>query len=216
MCPFHLKLALVALGSLLGTSIAVAQLPPKESHYKDPVTDLLRSAMQKYLKGDLSGTSTDLEQAKKLVDERRADKAVTLFPTVEGWTSRKVEKQDDGLFGGGAQLQRTYDNNVKKEQRIKAEITMDSPLLKQLEPLLTNPIISKASGYETKKVQGKDALLKKTGEGAELQVWVGSGVLFKLTGSDMPENDLVTFAKNFDFDEIEKLKVAKDPKAGQK
>jgi hypothetical protein len=216
MRPLHLKLSLIVLVSFIGSSIATAQLPTKEPTLKDPVTDLLRSAMQKYLKGDLSGTSTDLEQAKKLVDERRADKAVTLFPTVEGWTSRKVEKQGEGLFGGGAQLQRTYDNNVKKEQRIKAEITMDSPLLKQLEPLLTNPIVSKASGYDSRKIQGKDALLKKTGDGAELQVWIGNGIVFKLTGSETAEDDLAAFAKNFDFDEIEKLKAEKNPKGKEK
>ena len=184
-------------------SPALAQLPPKTSEIKDPVTDLIRSAMAKYQKADLNGTSEDLEAARKLVDSRRGDKAAALLPNVTGWNSLKAEKQDAGILGGSSAWRRTYEN---KEKTVKAELILDSPLLQQLSPLLTNPAIAEGAGFEIRRVEGRDALVKKVGEGAELNVWVGSGILFKLTGSKMKDNELVIFAKNFDLREMEKLK----------
>lgn len=197
-----LTLCLSLLACLLAQP-AMAQLPPKTSEIKDPVTDLIRSAMAKYQKADLNGTSEDLEAARKLVDARRGDKASALLPNVTGWTSLKAEKQDAGILGGSSAWRRTYEN---KEKTVKAELILDSPLLQQLTPLLTNPAIAEAAGFEIRRVEGKDALVKKVGDGTELNVWVGSGILFKLTGSKMKENELVIFAKNFDLRELEKLK----------
>jgi hypothetical protein len=202
-----MKLTLAThLASLVLAGFAVAQLPPKNGEIKDPVTDLLRSAMQKYQKADLNGTSEDLEAARKLVDARRGDRASTLLPTVPGWTGTKAEKQDSGILGGSSAWRRSYENKDKPEKTVKAELVLDSPLLGQLTPLLTNPAIAKATGFEIRRVEGRDALIKPIGDGMELNVWIGSGILFKLTAAHMKENEVVVFTKNFDLKEMEKLK----------
>lgn len=185
------------------STAALAQLPPKATELKDAVTDLMRSAMQKYQKADLNGTAEDLEAARKLVDARRGDRAAFLLPAVNGWTSLKAEKQDAGILGGTSAWRRSYEN---KDKSIKAELILDSPMVAQLTPLLTNPTIAQGAGFEIRRVDGKEALVKKTGEGGELNVWIGSGILFKLTSPNLKENEMVIFAKNFDFKEMAKLK----------
>jgi hypothetical protein len=189
------------------SATALAQLPPKTTEIKDSITDLMRSAMQKYQKADLNGTAEDLEAARKLVDARRGDRAAFLLPAVNGWTSLKAEKQDAGILGGTSAWRRSYEGKDKdKDKSIKAELILDSPLVAQLTPLLTNPTIAQGAGFEIRKVDGRDALIKKIGEGYELNIWIGSGILFKLTSPSIKENEMVVFAKNFDFKEMAKLK----------
>ncbi|MBP7951062.1 MAG: hypothetical protein KA004_15525 [Verrucomicrobiales bacterium] len=192
--------AILAVSLCLGyAASAVAQTGPAKP---DKVKDLMKSAYQKYDKGDLNGASTDLEEARKLVDGRRQDYAAKLFPDIASWTATKAEKENAALVGG-TRLYRKYESG---EKTILAEIIIDSPMVQQLAPLLNDQNIAKLAGYETRRIEGMEALIKPSGEKLELNVWIGSGILFKLTGEHTKENELVVFAKKFDFKAMGKLK----------
>lgn len=58
-----------------------------------------------------------------------------------------------------------------------------------------------------RRIEGKEALIKVGKEGGELNLWLGTGMLFKLASSPgISENELVTFSKNFDFKAMELLR----------
>lgn len=194
------RLAFLPLLSLM-SHLAAA---PENTSGRDPVPDLLKSAFQKYTKHDLSGASADLAQAQKIIDERRGAFGLKQLPNIQGWTADKPERQEGALFGTGTALKRTY---KKGADEIEAMILMDSPLVQQLAPLLANPQIAQGAGFEAKKVDGHDALVKAGKDKSELNIWLGEGMLFKLTGSGgISESQLTSFARQFDFKALLLLK----------
>ena len=193
------------LGLLVMTSPASAQTPAP----KDRAPDLFKSAFQKYSKNDLNGASEDLAAIQAIIDDRRGNFGLRQLPDIKDWQSKKAEK-GAGLLGSGSTLRRVYTSRGKT---VTAEIIMDSPIIQQLAPLLTTPEIAAGAGFETRRITGKEALIK-AGDPIELNLWIGAGILFKLTGTpNMKENEIVAFAKHFDFDAIEKLKKDVAPEA---
>lgn len=200
------------LASLIASFLlGLVTAPAQTTGPKDKVPDLLKSAFLKYSKNDLNGAGEDLDAAKALIDERRGNFGLRQLPDIKDWHAAKAEK-GAGLLGTGTTLRRVYSNNGRT---IIAEILMDSPIVQQLAPLLTAPEIATAAGFETRRINGKEALIK-AGDPFELNLWIGDGILFKLSGTPkMKENELVAFAKNFDFKAIEKLRKDVVPELGK-
>ena len=199
------QLTFSALALLLMVSPANAQTPAP----KDRAPDLFKSAFQKYSKNDLNGASEDLAAIQAIIDDRRGNFGLRQLPDIKDWQAKKAEK-GAGLLGSGSTLRRVY---TSKGKTVTAEIIMDSPIIQQLAPLLTNPAFASAGGFEVRRITGKEALIKP-GDPIELNLWIGAGILFKLTGTPaMKENEIVAFAKHFDFDAIEKLKKDVAPEA---
>jgi hypothetical protein len=154
-----------------------------------------------------------VDKVKKAIDDKRASAAFKFLPDVSGWTGEASEKKDLSIMGGGASLQRNYSS---KEKSILAQIIMDSPVIAQLAPLLSNASIAQGAGFEIRRIDGKDALVKSSGTGSELNVWLGSGMLFKLEGKGVKDNEIVTFAKNFDIRSMEGLRKEMPAKGDNK
>ncbi len=199
-----MKSTFALLLALLGSApIAFAQLPPLPQPAKpDKAGELMKSAYLKYQKKDLNGASADLDEAKKIIDSKRQEQAGKLFPEVEGWTSTQLRQEEVPLVGG-TRLHRTYSTKGKD---VVAEVIMDSPLVEKLGALFANPEIAQASGQSVRRMDGFDALIKDDNNKIELTVWLGSGMLFKLSSDKARENEIVSLAKKFDLREIAKLK----------
>jgi hypothetical protein len=179
---------------------------------KDPVLLLLRSAHEKYTKRDTTGATADVAEALKLLEAQKAATAGILLPELEGWTATAVEKSD--LGGLGKVTKRSY-VNVKDGRQVEAELTIDSPAVEKLSPLLSNDLVAQGAGFKKARVDGMNGLTKENDKGTELNLWFGGASLFKLTSKGanaVKASDLETLARKFDL----KGMAALQPKTSDK
>ncbi len=172
----------------------------------DPVIQLLKTAHTSYTKKDYAAASADLGKAQKLIDELRSNLGGVLLVDIAGWEGSKPEKVDATAAGNGRVLKRTY---LSSGKQVGAEIIMDSPLVEKLAPLLTNEFVAKGAGFSKERIDGREALVKTSpkDKSSELNVWLGNGVLFKLTGNaEVPPAELAALARKFDLKAMDGLK----------
>lgn len=196
MTSIRRLLVLTALAAC--TFPAAAQNRPKG----DAIEEGLRQAFTDYQKGDHEAVSEKLREILKQLEEKTVEKVAELLPkTIEYWQGGELMRDDLGLLGGGVSLSRTY-TAAKREATVK--VVKDSPLAKQLIPLLGNNDLIALSGRKTHRISGQTAVMEGD---KKLQMAIDGRILLEVTGNqDAEEKDLVAIAKKLDLAALAKMK----------
>jgi hypothetical protein len=105
------------------------------------------------------------------------------------------------VVGGGISISRAY---TLGKREITAKVIKDSPLVKQLIPLIANEDLLRLTNRKTYRISGETAVM----EGArKLQLVVDGRILVELVGNEeVEEKDLVALARKLDLAALAKMK----------
>lgn len=162
----------------------------------------LRQVMEDYRKGDDSAVTEKLRILLKMMEEKAAEKVGQTLPeSVEGWKGGSLKQDDLGVVGGGVSISRTY---VSGKKEVVAKAIKDSPLVKQLIPLIANEDLLKLTNRKTYRISGETGVMEGD---RKLQLVVDGRILVELVGNgEAGEQDLVALARKLDLDGLAKLK----------
>jgi hypothetical protein len=162
----------------------------------------MRQAFADYKKGDHEAVTAKLRELLKMMEERDAAKVGALLPEqLNGWKGGNLVREDLGILGGGVSIARTYSAG-NREITVKA--IKDSPLIKQLMPLLTNEDLIRATNRKTHRIAGETAIMD--GE-RKLQMVLDQRIFVEITGDNtIGEKELVAAARLLDLKALAKLK----------
>jgi hypothetical protein len=162
----------------------------------------LRQVMDDYRKGDHAAVTEKLRVLLKMMEEKGAAKVGELLPeTLAEWKGGSLKQDDLGVVGGGISISRAY---TLGKREITAKVIKDSPLVKQLIPLIANEDLLRLTNRKTYRISGETAVM----EGArKLQLVVDGRILVELVGNEeVEEKDLVALARKLDLAALAKMK----------
>jgi hypothetical protein len=162
----------------------------------------MRSAFADYKKGDTEAVTAKLRELVKLLEESGAEKVGELLPeTIEFWKGGLLKRDDIGALGGGISLSRSY---TASDREVTVKVVKDSPMAKQIIPLLANEDLVRLSGRKTQRINGQTAIMD--GE-KKLQMVLDGRILVEVSGNDAAtEKDVLMITKALDLKALEKLK----------
>ena len=166
----------------------------------EPFEDALREAVKQYRSGKLEETRAALDQASKLLEQKRSGKVASTFPDPpEGWTAGEVEKAEiPALLGGGRTVKKTFNEKAGRKE-VLVEVIYDSSLGQLLAGVASNDAIAESQGYKVRRIGNDPALLKEAPTGSELVLPVDASVMVKLTGKGgAAEKELLAIARGID------------------
>ena len=188
--------SLLASASLLFAFAARAETPRP-----DPFEEGMRQAFMDYKKGDNEAVTAKLRELLKLMEERDAQKVGGLHPAVlNGWKGERLQRDDLGIVGGGLSISRVY---VSGKRDITVKVMKDSPLVKQLLPLLTNEDLIRMSNRKTHNIAGETAIME--GEKKMRLVLDGRILVELVAGGDAGERELVAAVRKLDLKALAKM-----------
>ena len=136
------------------------------------------------------------------MEERDAEKVGDLLPAqLNGWKGERLQRDDLGVLGGGLSISRAY---VSGKRDITVKVMKDSPLVKQLLPLLTNEDLIRMSNRKTHNIAGETAIME--GEKMMMLVLDGRILVELVAGGDAEERDLVSAVRKLDLKALAKMK----------
>lgn len=187
--------------SLLLTILA-ATLVSAQPAKSDPFEEGMREAFAEYKKGNHEAVTAKLRELIKLEEERGAAKVESVLPdAVESWKGETVKTEDLAVLGGGKAISRSY---ISGNRVMTLKVVKDSPLAKQLIPLLTNEDLLRAGNRKTYSISGETAIME--GE-RKLQMVLDERIYLEITGDEtIVEKDIVAFTRKLDLKALEKLK----------
>ncbi len=162
----------------------------------------MREAFAEYKKGNGEAVTAKLRELLKLMEDKGAKKVNGVLPDdLAGWKGDVLKRDDIGMIGGGVALSRAYQSEGKK---VTIKVVKDSPLVKQLLPLLTNQELLELSNRKTHRIGGETGVM--AGE-HKLQLVVDSRIYVELEGGEETgETELVALARKLDLNALGKLK----------
>ena len=105
------------------------------------------------------------------------------------------------MVGGGISISRTY---ISGKKEINAKVIKDSPLVKQLIPLIANEDLLKLTNRKTYRISGETAVME--GE-RKLQLVADGRILVELVANEeADEKDLVALVRRLDLNALAKMK----------
>jgi len=121
------------LGFALLVSLGVSNL------YADEIKDQINSGLKAYEEKDYKLALDELKYAEAQLQELVNKENASLLPEpLEGWDATDVKTQSMGMLGGGSNMSREYSRG---KQKIKLEITANSPLLNMVSMMMKNPMM---------------------------------------------------------------------------
>ena len=185
-----LRLLLASLAALTATLRA------------DEFVEAVNSALKSYQEGKLAESSTSLQTALNLLNEKRGASLSSVLPDeISGWKGGKVESASLAALGGGNTVERGY---RKGEKKATVSIAADSPLLSQVSSFLSNPALGGLLGIKQKKVGDLTAMLHAK-EGL-LQMVVNNRFLVQIQGKKLSEDELAELAGGVKVDVLKGMK----------
>lgn len=162
----------------------------------------LRQVMEDYRKGDDAAVTEKLRILLKMMEEKGAAKVGETLPEeIEGWEGGALKREDLTVVGGGISISRTY---VSSKKEVVAKVIKDSPLMKQLIPLIANEDLLKLTNRKTYRISGETAVME--GE-RKLQLVADGRILVELVGNaETEEKDLVALVRKLDLKALAKMK----------
>jgi hypothetical protein len=188
---------------LAAAACTVTVLQAKDEPRKNDLFESgLRQVFEDYKKGDDAAVTEKLRILLKMMEEKGAAKVGEILPeTIEGWKGESLKQEDLGVVGGGISISRTY---VSGKKEVTAKVIKDSPLVKQLIPLIANEDLLKLTNRKTHRVSGETAVMD--GE-RKLQLVADGRILVELTGNaEAEEKDLVALVRKLDLNALAKMK----------
>jgi hypothetical protein len=185
--------------SLCSAAFVSAKDEPKKP---DLFESGLRQVMDDYRKGDDAAVTEKLRILLKMMEEKGAEKVGETLPEeLEGWEGESLKREDLTVVGGGISISRTY---VSGNKEIRAKVIKDSPLVKQLIPLIANENLLKLTNRKTYRISGETAVME--GE-RKLQLVADGRILVELVGNEeTEEKDLVALIRKLDLNALAKMK----------
>lgn len=192
-------LAIVAAASF---ALPASAQDPKKKIVDAAFDEGMRSAFADYKKGDTEAVTAKLRELVKLLEESGAEKVGELLPeTIDFWKGGDLKRDDIGAVGGGISISRSY---TASNREVTVKVVKDSPLAKQIIPLLGNSDLVRLSGRKTHRIGGQTAVMD--GE-SKLQMVVDGRILVEVAGNEQAtEKDLLMIAKALDLKALEKMK----------
>jgi hypothetical protein len=189
-------LCLVLVGCLATTNPLLGQQAKN-----DAMSTGLRDAYNLHQKGDNEALTAKLRELLKLAEEAGAKKLAARLPeTIGDWKGEEIKPEDLTLFGGGTSLTRVYKNDAKK---ITVKVVKDSPLAKQLAPLLQNEQLLAIGGRKTERISGRTAVYE--GE-RKLQMVIGDNLYLEIAGNEPCDSgDVAGLARKLDIRSLERI-----------
>jgi hypothetical protein len=169
----------------------------------DEITEGLDRARQLYERGDIGGAVTETNFALNALHQKRNALYTALFPAApSGWTLE--DSADDGaggalaaqMLGGGVVVERLYTRG--DDDRIKATVIVDSPMIQALAAMVNNPAML-GKGAKRVRIGNDNAIQQRDGDDTELTLARGN-VAIKLEGSGIKDPEILTqLMKGFDL-----------------
>jgi hypothetical protein len=169
----------------------------------DEITEGLDRARQLYERGDIGGAVTETNFALNALHQKRNALYTALFPAApSGWTLE--DSADDGaggalaaqMLGGGVMVERLYTRG--DDDRIKATVIVDSPMIQALAAMVNNPAML-GKGAKRVRIGNDNAIQQRDGDDTELTLARGN-VAIKLEGSGIKDPETLTqLMKGFDL-----------------
>lgn len=165
----------------------------------DDVTDALREALRTYEAGQFAAARTAIEEALQMLSQRSADSLSTALPAaLPGWTAEDAETRAGGIAVlGGVTASRRYTN--AQGQAVEVSLATDNPLIGQLGPILSNPMLAGAMG---RLIRIGDQRAVQTNDG-EIQMLVDNRVLVTVRG-DAPAEAKLAYARAVDLARLQR------------
>ncbi|MCW1924379.1 hypothetical protein OKA05_17565 [Luteolibacter arcticus] len=162
----------------------------------------LRQVMEDHRKGDDEAVVEKLRILLKMMEEKGAKKVGDLLPEqIEAWKGESLKQDDLAVLGGGVSMSRVYASGKKQ---VTVKVIKDSPLVKQLIPLIGNEELMKLANRKTYSISGETAAME--GE-KKLQLVVDQRILVELLANgEAEEKDLVALARKLDLNALAKMK----------
>ncbi len=176
--------------SLLVTAALLAGFAIAQPAEADEVTDAIAEAQRAYQAGQIPQAQTALQEALQLMAQRAAAGLAGALPdALPGWTAEEATSNaaGAGMFGG-AQAARSYRN--AQGQTVEIQVMSDNPMIAQLGPILSNPMLAGAMGRlvrigELRAIQGNDG---------NIQMLVDNRILVQVQG-DAPVEQKLAYAR---------------------
>ena len=141
-----------------------------------------------------------------------------LPPAPAGWKTEDASGESIGggfMMGAGLTVKREYtkpapEGSEDGESRVTAELTVNSPLIAMIAPMMANPtMLQGMEGSSVIKVKGKNALLefRKGSKNGSLKLLLQDNTtLLTISGDGVQRSDLAdVFAKAIDVEKLEKV-----------
>ncbi len=194
----NLILRLLAAAACTVTVLSARDAPKKNDLFESG----LRQVYEDYQKGDDAAVTEKLRILLKMMEEKGAAKVGELLPEIlEEWKGGSLKQEDMTVVGGGISISRTY---LSGKKEITAKVIKDSPLAKQLIPLIANEDLLKLTNRKTYRISGETAVME--GE-RKLQLVADGRILVELTGNaEAEEKDLVALVRKLDLNALAKMK----------
>lgn len=162
----------------------------------------LRQVMDDYRKGDDEAVVEKLRILLKMMEEKGAKKVGELLPEeIDGWKGESLKQDDLGFMGGGVSISRVY---AADKKQVTVKVIKDSPVVKQLIPLIGNEDLLRMANRKTYRISGETAAMEGD---KKLQLVVDGRILVELlANAGAEEKDLVALARKLDLNALAKMK----------
>jgi hypothetical protein len=196
----YLILTIILIGSVLHQHQNAAQ----ELEF----ADVLKKAVQHYEAGKLSDAERQLQLAQQILRDQRALNLKACLPTgLPGWSIENSDSQANELPILGVQISANR-SFTKGTSKVQTSISADTPLLQQFAALLNSPLMNLREGSRLEQINGEVARVTydPNERSGELMMIVSDRYLITVKGSDTSREDIIAFAKAFDFETLGKTK----------
>lgn len=176
---------------LLGAIVVAALAAPALA---DDFEETLEAALEAYRAGDIAGAQDELDFARSMLGELKAQGLATFLPPApEGWTREIADGAANPLamLGGGTGVTAEYSGDTGA-----LEITMmaDSPMVAGLGAMFANPSLMAMQG-EVRRVGRQRYVVAGDGE---ITAMVANRILVQLSG-DAPRETKIALFESIDF-----------------
>lgn len=168
----------------------------------DDVTDSIDEAVKAYKGGDYATAAASLDAAAQLIRQKRAEAFTKFLPEApSGWTAEDATAgaAAAAMFGGAVTAERHY---TKDEASVTVKFITDSPMMSAMMMMMNNPMILNSSDSgKLERIKGQKAIVKyDAGEkSGEINIAVAGSLLVTITGNDLSQAELKSFAEGIDY-----------------
>ncbi len=159
----------------------------------EPFEEALRESLKQYRAGNIVESEAALNQAKAVLGKVKSVKMDHTLPTIpDGWVADDMKTEDVApLLGGGKVVKKLY-KNKSGQQQIQLEVFYGSSLIKLIRGLMENESIAKGQGYEIKKANGENVLVKKIdAKNYEMSMPMDDIIMVRLTGKESADEAMM-------------------------
>ncbi|MGE3353493.1 MAG: hypothetical protein AB7O84_17280 [Planctomycetota bacterium] len=171
-------------------------------------TEALDQARAAVAESRLGGAISALQAAIRDLQKQQRTAILAALPTPEGFAFKDpaVKEIDEQLAAGVAAVGLNVRRRYRHEdgRTFEVEVTANSPVLKMMSMVFSNPAMVQAQGGELVKYGDHKAILKEQGERVELQLMMHEEHLLKVEAQGLTGDQLLAIFDQAFVDRLEK------------